>query len=49
MVEDGDVNVYKYETCMFEEAFRSFETKSLFIGKPWLSKLTEESGVKGDV
>ena len=33
VVENGDVNIYKYETCMFDKAFLCFQTKNLFIGK----------------
>ena len=49
MVGDGDVNIYKYELCMFEEPFICFETKSFFIGKSRLCKMTEELGANDNV
>ena len=49
VVGDGDVNIYKHETCMFEKPFICFETENFFIGKPRLCKMTEESGAKNDV
>ena len=33
VVRDGDVYVYKYEKCIFDQPFFSFHAKTIFIGK----------------
>ena len=33
VVIDGDVYVYKYEKCEFDQTFISFQAKYIFIGK----------------
>ena len=42
VIIDGDVYVYKYEKCKFDEPFLSFKPKHIFIGKSKV--ITEFSG-----
>ena len=43
IVGDGDVYVYKYGNCMFDQPFLSFQPKQVFIGKSKDCELTEIS------
>ena len=40
-VLDGDVYVYKYEKCKFDQPFLSFQPKQIFIGKSKVCEMTE--------
>ena len=44
VVIDGDVYVYKYEKCKFDQPFLSFKPKRIFIGKSKVCPMTEFSG-----
>ena len=44
VVIDGDVYVYKYEKCKFDQPFLSFQPKHIFIGKSKVCPMTESSG-----
>ena len=44
VIIDGGVYVFKYEKCNFNQAFLSFQTKQIFIGKSKNCRLTEFSG-----
>ena len=44
VIIDGDVYVYKYEKCKFDQPFLSFQPKHLFIGKSKNCLMTEFSG-----
>ena len=41
VVIDGDVYVYKYEKCKFDQPFLSFQPKHIFIGKSKVCPMTE--------
>ena len=43
VVIDGDVYVYKYEKCKFDQPFLSFQPKHVFIGKSKFCPMTEFS------
>ena len=43
VITDGDVYVYKYEKCKFDQPFLSFKPKNIFIGKPKVCEMTEFS------
>ena len=42
--KDGNVYVYKYEKCKFDQPFLSFKPKHIFIGKSKVCPLTQFSG-----
>ena len=44
VIIDGDVYVYKYEKCKFDQPFLSFQPKHIFIGKSKICSMTESSG-----
>ena len=45
VVIDGDVYVYKYEKCKFDQPILSFQRKHIFIGKSKICRpMTEFSG-----
>ena len=44
VIIDGDVYVYKYEKCKFDQPFLSFQPKNIFIGKSKICPMTEFSG-----
>ena len=44
VIIDGDVYVYKYEKCKFDQPFLSFQPKHIFIGKSKICPMTEVSG-----
>ena len=44
VIIDGNVNVYKYEKCKFDQPFLSFQPKHIFIGKSKICPKTEFSG-----
>ena len=44
VVIDGDVYVYKYEKCKFDQPFLCFQTKYVFNGKSKISEMTDFSG-----
>ena len=44
VIIDGDVYVYKYEKCKFDQPFLSFQPKHIFIGKSKIFPMTEFSG-----
>ena len=44
VVLDGDVYVYRYEKCKFDQPLLSFQAKYNFIGKQKFCGLTEISG-----
>ena len=44
VVIDGDVYVYKYEKCKFDQPFLSFQPKHIFIGPSKLCRMTEFLG-----
>ena len=44
VVIDGDVYVYKYEKCKFDQPFLSFQPKHIFIGKSKVCEKTEFFG-----
>ena len=44
VIIDGDVYVYKYEKCKFDQPFLSFQPKHIFIGKSKICPMTEFSG-----
>ena len=43
VIIDGDVYVYKYEKCKFDQPFLSFKPKHIFIGKSKVCELTQFS------
>ena len=43
VIIDGDVYVYKYEKCKFDQPFLSFQPKHIFIGKSKFCSMTEFS------
>ena len=46
VIIDGDVNVYKYEKCKFDQPFLSFQPKHIFIGNSKICPMTEFSGAR---
>ena len=44
VVIDGDVYVYKYEKCKFDQPILSFKPKHIFIGKSKVCPMTQFSG-----
>ena len=44
VVIDGDVNVYQYENCKFDQPFLSFQPKHIFVGISKVCEMTEFSG-----
>ena len=44
VVIDGDVYVYKYEKCIFDQPIFSFKPKHIFIGKSKVCAMTQFSG-----
>ena len=44
VVINGDVYVYKYDKCKFDQPFLSFQAKHIFIGKSRVWRMTEFSG-----
>ena len=44
VVINGDVYVYKYEKCKFDQPFIFFQPKHIFIGKSKVCSMTEFSG-----
>ena len=44
VIIDGDVYVYKYEKCKFDQPFLSFQPKHIFIGKSKICPMSEFSG-----
>ena len=46
VVIDGNVYVYKYEKCKFEQPFLSFKPKHIFIGKSKVCSMTIFSGAE---
>ena len=44
VVIDGDVYVFEYEKCKFDQPFLSFQAKNVFIGKSKVCEKTEFSG-----
>ena len=44
VIIDGDVYVYKYEKCKFDQPFLSFQPNYIFIGKSKICPMTEISG-----
>ena len=44
VIIDGDVYVYKYENCKFDQPFLSFKPKHIFIGKSKVCAMTQFSG-----
>ena len=44
VVKDGDVYVYKYEICKFDQLILSFKPKHIFIGKSKVCPMTQFSG-----
>ena len=44
VIIDGNVYVYKYEKCKFDQPFLSFHPKQLFIGKSKICPTNEFSG-----
>ena len=44
VVIDGDMYVYKYEKCKFNQPFISFQPKDIFMGKSKVCAMTEFSG-----
>ena len=47
VVINGDVYVYKYEKCKFDQPFLSFQPKHIFIGKSKICPMTNFSGSNG--
>ena len=47
VIIDGDVYVYKYEKCKFDQPFLSFKPKHTFIGKSRICELTQFSEANG--
>ena len=45
VIIDGDVYVYKYEKCKFDQPFLSFRPKHIFIGKSKTCPMAGFSGV----
>ena len=43
VITDGDVYVYKYEKCKFDQPFLSFKPKNIFIGKSKVCEMTQFS------
>ena len=43
VVIDGDVYVYKYEKCNFDQPILSFKPKHIFVGKSKVCPMTEFS------
>ena len=43
IVIDGNVYVYKYEECKFDQPFLSFKPKHIFIGKSKVCPMTQFS------
>ena len=46
VIINGDVFVYKYEKCKFDQPFLSFQPKHIFIGKSKVRPKTEFSGAE---
>ena len=44
VIIDGDVYVYKYEKCKFDQPFLSFQPKRIFIGKSKICSMTDFLG-----
>ena len=44
VIIDGNVYLYKYENCKFDQPFLSFEPKHIFIGKSKVCPMTKFSG-----
>ena len=44
VVIDGDVYVYKYEKCKFDQPFPSFKPKHIFFGKSEHCEMTQFPG-----
>ena len=47
VIKDGNVYLYKYEKCKFDQPFPSFKPKHCFIGKSEVCPLTQFSGANG--
>ena len=50
VIIDGNVYVYKYDKCKFDQPFFSFQAKNVFIGKSKVCPVTEfsDAGDKTD-
>ena len=46
VVIDGNVYVYKYERCKFDQPFLSFQAKNVFIGEPYVYEKQSFLGLK---
>ena len=49
VIIDGNVNVYKYEKCKFDQPILSFEPKHIFFGKSKVCAMTEMSGAGDEI